>query len=54
MVGYWRLYQYAFGGVLENKQTKKIKKAGERLYESFIDELSNISSSVVPQQRDVF
>ena len=45
---------YPFGGVLENKQTKKInEKAGERLYESFIDELSNISSSVVPQQGEM-
>ena len=42
---------YPFGGVLENKQTKNInEKAGEKLYESFIDELSNISSSVAPQQ----
>jgi len=41
---------YPFGGVLENKQTKLInEKAGEKLYESFIDELSNLSS-VVPQQ----
>ena len=30
-----------------------MKKAGERLYESFIDELSNISSSVVPQQGEM-
>ena len=45
---------YPFGGVLENKQTKKInEKAGEKLYESFIDELSNISSSVVPQQGEM-
>ena len=44
---------YPFGGVLENKQTKKInEKAGEKLYESFIDELSNISS-VVPQQGEM-
>lgn len=36
---------YPFGGVLENNQTKKInEKAGEKLYESFIDEISNISS----------
>ncbi len=36
---------YPFGGVLENLQTKKInEKAGEKLYESFIDELSNLSS----------
>ena len=41
---------YPFGGVLENKQTKLInERAGEKLYESFIDELSNLSS-VVPQQ----
>ena len=44
---------YPFGGVLENNQTKKInEKAGEKLYESFIDELSNISS-VVPQQGEM-
>jgi protein involved in polysaccharide export with SLBB domain len=45
---------YPFGGVLENEQTKNInEKAGEKLYESFIDELSNISSSVVPQQGEM-
>jgi len=44
---------YPFGGVLENKQTKLInEKAGEKLYESFIDELSNLSS-VVPQQGEM-
>ena len=45
---------YPFGGVLENNQTKKInEKAGQKLYESFIDELSNISSTVVPQQGEM-
>ncbi|MBL6654612.1 MAG: SLBB domain-containing protein [Flavobacteriaceae bacterium] len=45
---------YPFGGVLENNQTKKInEKAGQKLYESFIDELSNISSNVVPQQGEM-
>ena len=45
---------YPLGGVLENKQTKNInEKAGKKLYESFIDELSNISSSVVPQQGEM-
>lgn len=45
---------YPLGGVLQNKQTKNInEKAGKKLYESFIDELSNISSSVVPQQGDM-
>ena len=37
---------YPFGGVLENLQTKKINEmAGEKLYESFIDELSRMSSN---------
>lgn len=37
---------YPFGGVLENIQTEKINKmAGEKLYESFIDELSRMSSN---------
>tara|TARA_B100000780_G_scaffold45172_1_gene28124 strand:+ start:1236 stop:3062 length:1827 start_codon:yes stop_codon:yes gene_type:complete len=41
---------YPFGGVLENIQTKEInEKAGEKLYESFIDELSNLSSSTGQQ-----
>ena len=41
---------YPFGGVLENIQTKNInEKAGEKLYESFIDELSNSSVSAGQQ-----
>ena len=37
---------YPFGGVLENTQTEKINEmAGEKLYESFIDELSRMSSN---------
>ncbi len=37
---------YPFGGVLENIQTEKINEmAGEKLYESFIDELSRMSSN---------
>ena len=44
---------YPFGGVLENMQTKEInEQAGEKLYESFIDELSNFSS-VAPQQGEM-
>ena len=36
---------YPFGGVLENNQTKEInEKAGEKLYESFIDDLSRTSA----------
>lgn len=43
---------YPFGGILENMQTKKINdKAGEKLYESFIDELSNLTSVVGNQQQ---
>jgi len=37
---------YPFGGVLENAQTEKINEmAGEKLYDSFIDELSRMSSN---------
>ncbi len=37
---------YPFGGILENLQTEDINKmAGEKLYESFIDELSRLSSN---------
>ena len=44
---------YPFGGVLENIQTKEInEKAGEKLYESFIDELSR-ASTVSAQQGEM-
>lgn len=37
---------YPFGGVLENIQTKKINEmAADKLYETFIDELSRVSSN---------
>ncbi len=46
---------YPFGGVLENLQTKKInEKAGEKLYESFIDELSRVSSTSTQQGEMTF
>jgi protein involved in polysaccharide export with SLBB domain len=46
---------YPFGGVLENIQTKKInEEAGEKLYESFIDELSNLSSAPGQQAEMTF
>jgi len=46
---------YPFGGVLENTQTKKInEKAGEKLYESFIDELSRASTATAQQGEVTF
>ena len=46
---------YPFGGVLENIQTKEInEKAGEKLYESFIDELSRASSASAQQGEMTF
>ena len=45
---------YPFGGVLENNQTKVInKKAAEKLYDSFIDELSRASSVTGSQQGEM-
>ena len=45
---------YPFGGILENVQTKEINEmAGEKLYESFLDELSRLSSNPAAASTDM-